>query len=97
MAFQVPAGSSNLGMNLSHAAAKLGTKLYEDLMLPLVVFSIHLGLDLLVINPDISEAAADFRSIECSPTLSDFLKKLKPLRQIISQDFVNLLRPKIPK
>ncbi|KAH6607744.1 hypothetical protein Trco_004057 [Trichoderma cornu-damae] len=97
LAFEVLARLLDVGVDVAHPVAQPVGKLDENLLLPLVVFGIHLGLDLVVVDGDVAKRAADLLRVEGRADLADVLEALEPPGEMVAEHVVDLIRLEVPE
>ena len=86
-----------LCIDVAHTVAKTTGKLDQNLVLPLVVLCVDLGLNLIIVNGEVTKFATDLLCVECRSVLAEILQELQPSWEWFSESIIDLFRLKIPE
>ena len=86
-----------LGVNVDNAVCKEAGEVTEELVLPLVVFRVDFGLNLLVVDDQVPERSVHAGSIEGLALLSQFLDQLQPELKIFTKVILHLFKLQVPE
>jgi hypothetical protein len=95
--FKLLSGSLDLLEELLDLLFEFGTKLVQNLLMPLVILIVHILLHCAIVDLNGSKAFSVIRRIEGTATLSDVVQKSGPLLDIVTKHFVNLLTLEVPQ
>ncbi len=84
-------------MKLPHVVGDCDTELVEDVLVPLVVLVVHLGLDAPVVDGERAERLLGLGVVKGLATRTDLVQKLVPLVQVVLQNAENLRGFNVPK
>lgn len=97
MLLELVTSFEDLRMHLFHCIAEFHTEATEDISLPGVVFGVHPGLHLLVVDHASTERSLCLGSVECRTSLLDFSQQLLPVSKGVAQSVEDVFRFKVPQ
>lgn len=84
-------------MEVPHVVGDCDAELVEDVLVPLVVLVVHLGLDAPVVDSERAERLLGLGVVEGLATRTDLVQKLVPLVQVVLQNAEDLRGFNVPK
>ena len=84
-------------MEVPHVVGDCDAELVQDVLVPLVVLVVHLGLDAPVVDSERAERLLGLGVVKGLATRTDLVQKLVPLVQVVLQNAENLGGFNVPK